>query len=72
MKTFKETASWMHSERLFSSYPQLINRIMEEIFRSNGEPRRKIGKIGWDAIKGTVSKRDLVVDLLKGGRSLIW
>jgi electron transfer flavoprotein-quinone oxidoreductase len=72
MKTFKEAASWMHTERLFSAYPQLINRIMEELYRSDGKPRRKIGKIGWDAIKGNVSKRDLIVDLLKTGRSLIW
>jgi electron transfer flavoprotein-quinone oxidoreductase len=72
MKTFKEAASWMHTERLFSVYPQLINRIMEELYRSDGKPRRKIGTIGWDAIKGTVSKRDLIADLLKGGRSLIW
>ena len=72
MKTFKEAASWMHSERLFSAYPQLINSIMEELYRSDGKPRRKIGKIGWDAIKGTVSKRHLIADLLKGGRSLVW
>ena len=72
MKTFKEAASWMHTERLFSAYPQLINRIMEELYRSDGKPRRKIGTIGWDAIKGTVSKRDLIADLLKGGKSLIW
>jgi electron transfer flavoprotein-quinone oxidoreductase len=72
MKTFKEAVSWMRSERLFSEYPQLINKIMEEIFRSDGRPRRKIGKIGWDAIKGTVSKRDIVIDFFKGGKSLIW
>jgi electron transfer flavoprotein-quinone oxidoreductase len=72
MKTFKEAASWMHTERLFSAYPQLINSIMEEIYRSDGKARRKIGKIGWDATKGTISKRDLIADFLKGGRSLIW
>ncbi|OGP53143.1 MAG: FAD-dependent oxidoreductase [Deltaproteobacteria bacterium RBG_13_52_11] len=72
MKTFKEAVSWMHTERLFSEYPQLINRIMEEIYRSDGKPRRKIGKIGWDAVKGTISKRDLIADLLKGGKSLLW
>jgi electron transfer flavoprotein-quinone oxidoreductase len=72
MKTFKDAVSWMHTERLFSAYPQLINRIMEELYRSDGKARRKIGTIGWDAIKGTISKRDLIADLLKGGRSLIW
>jgi electron transfer flavoprotein-quinone oxidoreductase len=72
MKTFKEAVSWMHTERLFSAYPQLVNSIMEELYRSDGKPKRKIGKIGWDAIKGTVSKRHLIADLLKGGRSLIW
>jgi electron transfer flavoprotein-quinone oxidoreductase len=72
MKTFKEAASWMHTERLFAAYPQLINEIMEELYRSDGKPRRKIGSIGWDAIKGTVSKRDLIADLLKGAKSLIW
>ncbi len=72
MKTFKKAASWMRTDRLFSEYPQLINRIMEEIYRSDGTPRKKIGKIGWDAIKGNISKRDIITDLLKGGKSLIW
>jgi hypothetical protein len=45
---------------------------MEAIYRSDGRPRRKIGKIGWDVMKGSVSKRDVIVDFLKGGKSLIW
>jgi electron transfer flavoprotein-quinone oxidoreductase len=72
MKTFKKAVSWMHTERLFSEYPRLINTIMEEIYRSDGRPRKKIGRIGWDAMKGSISKRDVIIDFLKGGRSLIW
>jgi electron transfer flavoprotein-quinone oxidoreductase len=72
MKTFKNAVSWMQTDRLFAEYPRLINTIMEEMYRSDGRPRRKIGRIGWNAMKGSISKRDIIIDLLKGGKSLIW
>jgi len=51
MKTFKRTTDLMHSDRLFSVYPGLVGTIMEQIFRSDGKPRKKIGPIAWQTLK---------------------
>lgn len=72
MKIFEKAATWMHTDRLFSEYPRLVNRIMEEIYRSDGTPRKKIARIGLEALKGNIPVRHVIADLLKGGKSLIW
>lgn len=72
MKTFEKAVTWMHTDRLFSAYPQLVNKIMEEIYRSDGRPKKKIGRIGWEALKGTIPVRHIIADLVKGGKALIW
>jgi len=71
MKTFEKTADFMHVDRLFSVYPDLVADIMEQVFRSDGKPRKKIGRIAWETLKGSVPKRQFISDVLQGGRSLI-
>ncbi len=71
MKTFEKTADFMHVDRLFSVYPDLVANIMEQVFRSDGKPRKKIGRIAWETLKGSVPKRQFISDVLQGGRSLI-
>lgn len=72
MKTFERAVAFMHNDRLFSQYPFLINKIMEEIYRSDGKAKKKIGSIGREAIKETIEIKHIVADLLKGGSALIW
>ena len=71
MKTFEKSAAFMQTDRLFSTYPKLIGRILEQVFQSDGNPRKKIGRIGWEAAKKGVNAGDLIADLIKGGRSLL-
>jgi electron transfer flavoprotein-quinone oxidoreductase len=71
MKTFKKSAAFMQNDRLFSTYPRLIGKILEQVFRSDGSPRKKLGRIGWEATKDSLNAADLVADLIKGGRSLL-
>jgi electron transfer flavoprotein-quinone oxidoreductase len=71
MKTYKISADLMRNDRLFSVYPTLVGTIMEQIFRCDGKPRRKIGRIGWEAAKEALPLSDLIADLLKGGKSLL-
>ena len=71
MKTFEKAVDWMHTDRLFSAYPQVVGTLLQEIYRSDGTPKRKIGRIGRDAMKDAVSGRQLIADLIKGGRSLL-
>jgi len=71
MKTFEKSTAFMQNDRLFSTYPRLIGTILEQVFRSDGSPRKKIARIGWEAIKGNVDASDLIADLIKGGRSVL-
>jgi len=71
MKTFEKAVDMMHMERLFSVYPELIGTIMEQMYRSDGKPRKSMGRLGWDAVREAVPVKHLISDLMKGGRSLV-
>ncbi len=71
MKTFEKAVDLMHNERLFSVYPALVGTILEELYRSDGKPRKKMGRIGWDAIKAALPVKELIADIVNGGRSLL-
>ena len=61
----------MHNDRLFSVYPDLVGTVMEELYRSDGIPKKAMGKVAWDAAREAAPLRVLISDLLKGGGSLI-
>jgi electron transfer flavoprotein-quinone oxidoreductase len=71
MKTYEKSMDFMRNDRLFSAYPKLVSAIMEQIFQSDGNPRKTIGRIGWEAAKNAMPATDLIIDLLKGGRSIL-
>jgi electron transfer flavoprotein-quinone oxidoreductase len=71
MKTHERSMDFMRNDRLFSVYPKLVSTVMERIFQADGHPRKSIGRIGWEAAKDAVPLGDLMIDLLKGGRSLL-
>lgn len=71
MKTFRGSAELMHNDRLFSEYPRMIGAIMEQLYRSDGLPKKSMGRTAWDAATGTVPLAQLIADAMKGGRSLL-
>ena len=71
MKTYEKSMDFMRNDRLFSAYPKLVSMVMERIFRADGAPRKKIGQIAWETSRETLPLGDLMIDLLKGGRSLL-
>ncbi|MGD0232462.1 MAG: FAD-dependent oxidoreductase, partial [Syntrophorhabdales bacterium] len=71
MKTFEKSVDLMHNDRLFSAYPRIVGMIMEEIFLSEGKPRKPIGRIAWQAVREVLPMGQIVADLVKGGRSIL-
>jgi electron transfer flavoprotein-quinone oxidoreductase len=71
MKTHEKSMDFMRNDRLFSVYPKLVSTVMERIFQADGKPRKNIGRIGWETAKDALPVGDLMIDLLKGGRSLL-
>lgn len=71
MRTFEGAGDLMHNDRLFSVYPGLVGAVMEEIYRSDGKPKRSMGRVAWDAARNALPLRHLISDMVKGGGSLL-
>jgi electron transfer flavoprotein-quinone oxidoreductase len=71
MKTYEKSMDFQRNDRLFSVYPKLVSTIMEHIFQADGKPRKNFGRISWDAAKDASPLTDILIDLLKGGRSIL-
>jgi electron transfer flavoprotein-quinone oxidoreductase len=71
LSTFGRAIDFMHHDRLFTVYPQLVGALMEDLYRSDGSPKAKIGRLVRRAAKGRVSTRRLVADLLEAGRGYV-
>ena len=46
MKTFEGVVDFMHNERLFSLYPELVTDILQKIYASDGVPKKAFGPHG--------------------------
>lgn len=71
LKTFGRAIDFLHRDQLFTVYPQVVACLMEDIFRSDGRPKHKIGALVRRAVKGRVTWRRLLADALEGGRAFL-
>jgi electron transfer flavoprotein-quinone oxidoreductase len=71
MKTFGGAIEFMREDRLFSAYPRVVGAFMEGLYRSDGVPKKKIGRLARAALKNEMTARQLIADLLKGGRAYL-
>src|SRR5260370_1400974 len=62
LKNFRHAGAFFNNERLQSVYPDLVCETMENIYRSNGKPRRKIGRVVRDTMRGKLPLRTLLRD----------
>jgi electron transfer flavoprotein-quinone oxidoreductase len=72
LKNFRHTPAFVNNERLQNVYPDLLCDTMENIFRSNGKPRRKIGRVAIDTLRGKVPLLTLLRDGWQAGRALLF
>ncbi|MCL5736515.1 MAG: FAD-dependent oxidoreductase, partial [Actinobacteria bacterium] len=72
LATFSRAIDFLHHDRLFAVYPRVVSALMEDLYRSDGTPKEKIGKLGRRAIKDEVTMRQLLADLFQGGRAFLW
>ena len=72
MKSFRHTPAFVNNERLQNVYPDLICKTAESVFRSNGKPRRKVGRVVYDTMKGRVPLLTLLRDGWEAGRALLF
>ncbi len=72
LKNFRHTPSFVNNERLQNVYPDLLCDTLENIYCSNGKPRRKIGRVAIDTLRGKVPLLTLLRDGWQAGRALLF
>ena len=68
LKRFKRTPAFLNNERLLHMYPELLCQAAENVFRSDGKPRRKLGR----TMRGKVALRTMVRDGWQAARALFF
>jgi electron transfer flavoprotein-quinone oxidoreductase len=71
LKTWARAVDFMRRDQLFLAYPKLVTELMERVYRSDGRPKRKIGRHGVDAARETMPLTQLVRDGIAAGRSFL-
>jgi len=72
LKNFRYTPAFVNNERLQNVYPDLLCDTLENIYRSNGKPRRKIARVAFDTLRGKVPLLTLLRDGWQAGRALLF
>ena len=72
LKKFRHTPAFINNEHLQNVYPDLICDTMENIFRSNGKPRHKLGRIVLSTMRKEVPLLTLLRDGWQAGRALFF
>lgn len=71
LATWDRAIHFMQRDRLFTAYPRVVNALMEDLYRSDGSPKQRIGRLGRRAVKDELSLRRLIADLYRGGRGYL-
>jgi electron transfer flavoprotein-quinone oxidoreductase len=71
LKTWKRAGEFLKRDQVFTLYPELIEGLMEGIYRSDGRPKRRVAHLGLDVVTGKVSWRQLLKDGIAAGRSYL-
>ncbi|MBN1628309.1 MAG: FAD-dependent oxidoreductase, partial [Thermoleophilia bacterium] len=71
LKTWDRAIDFMREDRLFTVYPRVVSELMEDLYRSDGNPKQKIGRLARQAVKDDLTVRQLIADLYKGGRGYL-
>jgi electron transfer flavoprotein-quinone oxidoreductase len=71
LTTYGRAIDFLHHDRLFTLYPQVISALMEDLYRSDGTPKQRIMRLARGATKGRVSARRMLADLLEAGRGYL-
>ena len=72
LKKFRHAPAFINNERLQNVYPALFCQTAENLFRSNGTPRRKLGRVMLDTMSGKVPLRTLLRDGWQAARALFF
>jgi len=71
MKTFRNAAGMMSTDRLYTTYPRIFSAIMEKMGRTGGAPRSKLLRLIRKEAMKEAGLKNLIADGYKIGRALL-
>lgn len=72
LKRFKRAPAFLNNERLMHMYPELLCQAAENVFRSDGRPRRKLGRTVYGTMRRKVALRTMLRDGWQAARALFF
>ncbi len=72
LKRFKRAPAFVSNERLQNVYPELFCQAAENVFRSDGTPRHKLGRTFYATMHSKVSLRTMLRDGWQAARALFF
>lgn len=72
LKRFRHAPAFVNNERLQNVYPELFCQAAENIFRSSGTPRQKLGRVMLNTTRGKVRLRTMLRDGWQAARALFF
>jgi electron transfer flavoprotein-quinone oxidoreductase len=73
LHTYRVAPSFINAEGIQNIYPLVITSIAEQVFRSRGEPKRKLLPVMVSELRrARVPVWQLIRDLWEGGRAFLW
>jgi electron transfer flavoprotein-quinone oxidoreductase len=72
LKRFRRAPDFVNNERLQNVYPELFCQAAENVFRSNGSPRRKLGRTLYHTMHKKVPLRTMLRDGWQAARALLF
>ncbi len=72
LQRFKRAPAFLNNERLQHMYPELLCQAAENVFRSDGKPRRKLGRTIYQTMRGKVALRTMLRDGWQAARALFF
>jgi electron transfer flavoprotein-quinone oxidoreductase len=71
LRTWRNAIRFMHHDRLFTEYPEVVGALIEGLYRSDGAPKRRVAGLGLRALNGRLPLRRLLADAVEIGRSYL-
>lgn len=72
LKRYRHAPAFLNNERLQNLYPELFCQTAENVFRTNGAPRPKLGRVIYESLRAKVSLRTMLRDGWQAARALFF
>ncbi len=70
LKLYRRTPQMLHNDRIYTSYPEVLCGIMDDIYRIDGTPKDTMTRLLMRTVKEKVGLKNMLADVYSGWRAL--